>query len=75
MHDEAKFLLRAIDRTPHLALFRQEHAPDQRPQLLVARRHLLQRWIGIREPERLCAAFLGAMRVDFAVDAIADQVA
>ena len=74
MHDEAEFLLRAIGRAPQLALFRQEHAADQRPQLLVARRHLLQRRIGIREPERAGAAVFRAMRVDFGVDATADQV-
>ena len=74
MDDESKFLLRTVGRTPDLALFRQEHTANERPQLGVARRHLLQRRIGIREPERLCAALLGAMRVDFTVDAIPDQV-
>ena len=41
----AEFLLRLVGLAPDLTLFRQEHAADQRPQFLVANRHLLQRRI------------------------------
>ena len=52
VHDESEFLLRDVGLGPDLALFRQEHAADQRRQLLVARRHLLQRRIGIGKAQR-----------------------
>ena len=56
MHDVSKFLLRDIVLSPYFSIFRQERVADQRRQLLVARRHLLQRRIGIREPERAGSA-------------------
>jgi hypothetical protein len=45
MHDEAEFLLRDVGLAPDLAFFGQEHAANERCQLFVACRHLLQRRI------------------------------
>ena len=74
MHDEAELLLRDVGLGPDLAFLRQEHAADQRRQLLVARRHLLQRRIGIGEAQRAGAAVVGAVRVDLGMDAAVDDM-
>ena len=74
MRDQPEFLLAAIDGAPRLPRLRQKGAANERPQFLVAGRHLLQRRVGIGESERLGPAVFGAKRINFGVDAIADEV-
>ena len=73
--DEPKFLLRDVRLGPHLAFLRQEHAADQRRQLLVVRGHLLQRRIGIVKAQRAGAALVRAVRMNFGVNAPVHRVA
>ena len=54
--DEPELLLADVGLRPDLALFRQEHAADERRQLLVVRGHLLQRRVGIAKAQRARAA-------------------
>ena len=75
VHDQPKLLLADVARTPHLAFLRQEAAANQRGKLLVVRGHLLQRRIGIREPQRAGAAFIRAMGMNLRVDAPIHRVA
>ena len=74
VHDQAKFLLRGVRLGPDLALLGQEQAANQRRQLFVARRHLLQRRVVVRKPEGLGAVVLRAVRIDLGMDAAVDLV-